>query len=282
MAAYTLDAPVLSGFYGRVRCEPGWCLDASWSAHLTDFDLWLVWAGRGTMKIGRRTHALRPGTCLWMRPGHRYLATQDPDDRLGVSFTHFTLPRARADFRPPFEITTVRSLEFAAAALAEVVRLRGESSALAPALMGNLLQILARDHRRHPTAVSPAQARRRQAVHALTARIAAEPGRDWNVADLARETGYAVDHFSKSFAAITGLRPQAFIVQARLDRARQLLAETSLTVTEIAAALGFGDVYFFSRQFRQKCGRTPTAYRQTCASAPLDGALPAQIGESST
>ena len=69
------------------------------------------------------------------------------------------------------------------------MRLRGEASALAPALFGNLLQILTRDHRRHPEITSPAQTRHRQAVHALTARITAEPGRTWTVAAMARETG---------------------------------------------------------------------------------------------
>ena len=48
---------------------------------------------------------------------------------------------------------------------------------------------------------------------------------------------------------------------ARLARARQLLAETGLTISQIAETLGFRDVFFFSRQFTQRTGQTPSAYR---------------------
>jgi AraC-like DNA-binding protein len=266
-----LEKPVLSGFHGRVRCEPGWHLDAAWSNRLTDYDLWLVWAGQGKMKVGRRTLTLHPGTCVWMRPGTRYTAQQDPADRLGVSFTHFTLPTAPPGFRPPFETTRVRSLDFAAATLAEVVRLRSAEPHLAAPLFAVLLQILAADQRRTTGAPTPTLADQRQAIQALTTRIAAEPGRPWTVAAMAREHSYAVDHFSKVFAHLTGLRPQAYVVRARLDRARQLLTETTLNITEIAAALGFTDVYFFSRQFHAKTGQTPSAYRRQ----RLTGAVPA-------
>lgn len=264
--------PHLSGSCGRVRCEPGWYLDAAWATKLADFDLWLVWAGQGTLLINGRPHALRPGTAVWMRPGTRYTARHHPDDRLGVTFTHFTLPHAPADFRPPFETTAVRSLDFAAATFAEVVRLRADAPDLAPALFGALLAVLVADDRRQRRLPPAARFARGQALQSLAARISAEPGQPWHVATLARETGYAVDHFSKAFAAVTGLRPQAFIVRARLDRARHLLAETPLNITEIATALGYRDVYFFSRQFRAKCGLTPTEYRRSRD----PGALPAQ------
>jgi AraC-like DNA-binding protein len=74
-----------------------------------------------------------------------------------------------------------------------------------------------------------------------------------------------VDHFSRVFAKVTGRRPQEWIIEARLARARQLLAETGLTVSQIAEALGFRDVFFFSRQFTQRTGQTPTAYRAALA-----------------
>ncbi len=53
-----------------------------------------------------------------------------------------------------------------------------------------------------------------------------------------------------------------FVVQARINRGRILLTESSLTVSEIAAALGYDDIYFFSRQFKAKTGVSPTAFRE--------------------
>ena len=52
-----------------------------------------------------------------------------------------------------------------------------------------------------------------------------------------------------------------------VSRARQLLAETGLTISQIAEALGFRDVFFFSRQFTQRTGQTPSAYRATLSRA---------------
>jgi AraC-like DNA-binding protein len=52
-----------------------------------------------------------------------------------------------------------------------------------------------------------------------------------------------------------------FIVEARLNRARQLLLESTLSVSQIADELGYEDVFFFSRQFKERTGRTPTEYR---------------------
>jgi transcriptional regulator GlxA family with amidase domain len=47
-----------------------------------------------------------------------------------------------------------------------------------------------------------------------------------------------------------------------LDRAKQLLAETDLTVSEIAAKCGFGELKRLSEAFRAKIGLTPLAYRR--------------------
>ncbi|MCF7839127.1 MAG: hypothetical protein K9N49_10920, partial [Candidatus Marinimicrobia bacterium] len=48
-----------------VRCEPAWSLAPGWGAHLRDCDLWIVWAGRGRMRLRTGEIALRPGLCIW-------------------------------------------------------------------------------------------------------------------------------------------------------------------------------------------------------------------------
>jgi AraC-like DNA-binding protein len=53
----------------------------------------------------------------------------------------------------------------------------------------------------------------------------------------------------------------------RTARARQLLAETGHTISQIAETLGFCDVFFSSRQFTQRTGQTPSAYRAALAAA---------------
>ena len=78
---------------------------------------------------------------------------------------------------------------------------------------------------------------------------------------LARELGVSYTTFRRTFRQQTGVAPAQFQSAVRLNRARDLLSSTDLTVTEIAAQTGFDTVYYFSRAFKKKSGLTPKAYR---------------------
>ena len=79
---------------------------------------------------------------------------------------------------------------------------------------------------------------------------------------MARRLHCSPDHFTRTFRAATGQTPQRFVVAARIAAAKSLLRTSSLSVTAIADSLGYGDVYFFSKQFRRETGVPPTAYRR--------------------
>ena len=257
------------GQAGRLRCEPGWRLGPDWVRGLQDFDLWLVWAGRGRMRAGETEWALGPGTCIWMRPGRPYEAEQDLAAPLGVNYIHFTLRKAGrvlpwSAFTPPFEIMRTRQLDLVDALMRRVIDLgAGPETAVAVELLGALLMELAREHAATPGLEEPGlDQHHRDIILQVAAQIRESPGRVAPIAALARQAGYSVDHVSRVFRKITGARPQDYIINARIERARQLLTESNLTVGMIAEALGFRDIFFFSRQFRQKAGQTPTEFRR--------------------
>lgn len=262
------------GHTGRVRCEPGWHLGADWARQLRDYDLWYVWTGRGRMRLSDGEIALTPGTCVWMRPGRRYEAEQEPTQRLGVNFIHFTLHAPRSGlplsaFQPPFETWRTRQPELVDALMRRVIELPAGRAARAVAeeLFGALLMELAREQADADVAAPEARVpgldqHHREVVLRAAAQIRENPGRAPDVAGLARAAGYSVDHFSRVFLKITGARPQDYVIQAKIGRARQLLAESDLTIGMIAEALGFRDIFFFSRQFRQRTGQTPTEFRR--------------------
>lgn len=260
----------LSPICTRVCCEPGWHLDASWAQRLRDFDLWFVHSGRGLMTTESGEVPLRPGVCIWMRPGHRYEATHDPSAPLTVNCIHFELRRQRG-LAPPFEIMHASDLSFVDASMRRIIALRAADSLTAQAsaetLFGALLTELAREAAANlatPAAVGT-ELHHRQVIQQLAAQIRESSVQPRTIAALARTAGYSIDHFSRVFEKVTGQRPRDFIIEARLARACQLLGETSLTVSEIAEALSYRDVFFFSRQFRKKTGSTPTEFRQSLA-----------------
>ncbi|MDB6094964.1 MAG: putative AraC family transcriptional regulator [Verrucomicrobia bacterium] len=258
------------GIVGRVRCEPGWHLGPDWARGLHDYDLWFVWAGRGQMTAGKTECALVPGTCVWMRPGNHYVAEQDLAAPLGVNFIHFTLKRGDralplSAFEPPFEVMRTRHLELVDTLMRRVIELRAEPAGLgvAEALTGALLMDLTLEAAATTRMSAPGlDQHHRDVILQAAAEIRESPGRVPTIAALARKAGYSVDHFSRVFLKVTRQRPQDYVINAKIDRARQLLSESNLTIGMIAEALGFRDIFFFSRQFRQKTGETPTEFRR--------------------
>lgn len=79
---------------------------------------------------------------------------------------------------------------------------------------------------------------------------------------LAAQVGLSRGHFSHAFKAVCGQPFGEFITAERIDRAMHLLRSGDLPVYQIAEAVGFQDVKYFSRLFRNHTGITPSAFRE--------------------
>ncbi|MFK7909650.1 MAG: AraC family transcriptional regulator [Akkermansiaceae bacterium] len=89
--------------------------------------------------------------------------------------------------------------------------------------------------------------------------------------DFARSLGISRSHFDRAFSSLVGTPPQKFLLNCKMIQARRLLESSSLRVGEIAEALGYKDIYFFSRQFKSHCGSSPQNYRKSLTEAPVSG-----------
>ncbi|MBP3683755.1 MAG: AraC family transcriptional regulator [Oscillospiraceae bacterium] len=69
------------------------------------------------------------------------------------------------------------------------------------------------------------------------------------------------NYFSRLFKQEMGVSPIQFISAMRVKKAEYLLKYTSLSVSEIARAVGFQDVLYFSRAFKRCTGMSPSAYK---------------------
>jgi AraC family transcriptional regulator len=87
------------------------------------------------------------------------------------------------------------------------------------------------------------------------------PHRIVRIGELASMASLSVWYFSKTFHALYGESPQAYGLRVRLGHAMRSLAETSLTVSEIAEGCGFENCCSFTRAFRAHAGMPPTHYR---------------------
>src|SRR6266849_8819621 len=75
-------------------------------------------------------------------------------------------------------------------------------------------------------------------------------------------------HFARSFVAVYGETPRAYLTRRRIERAKDLLRAANLTVTEICFQVGFESLGSFSSRFRDLVSMSPTEYRSASGSAP--------------
>ncbi|MBM6386596.1 MAG: AraC family transcriptional regulator [Paenibacillus sp.] len=79
---------------------------------------------------------------------------------------------------------------------------------------------------------------------------------------LAEQFNYSSRHLSMQFKRKTSYSPIDYLIQIRLNEAQKLLRYTNITLREIAAEVGYSDVYYFSRLFKKHVGMPPMRYQQ--------------------
>lgn len=80
--------------------------------------------------------------------------------------------------------------------------------------------------------------------------------------DLAYLSGRSLSTFKREFQAIYNTSPIRWIRNRRLDLAKELLIQSSLSVTDVCFSTGFEDVAHFSKAFKEKFGVAPSAYKR--------------------
>lgn len=85
---------------------------------------------------------------------------------------------------------------------------------------------------------------------------------DLSLATLAGREGLSVYHFARTFREQTGFSPRQFIINERVNRAKQLL-KSNLPLAEIARQVGFANQSHFTRSFKRIVGQTPNQFRKS-------------------
>lgn len=91
----------------------------------------------------------------------------------------------------------------------------------------------------------------------ITSHFSEDPSLD----EVAKITGVSPNYFSKIFKSVTGTTFQFYITNLKINYAKQLLAESDFSVSDISSRSGFNNLSNFLRSFKRSCGETPTEYR---------------------
>jgi len=78
--------------------------------------------------------------------------------------------------------------------------------------------------------------------------------------DVAHHTNVSKQYLSAIFKRHTAMTPVEYMINARLAKGKELIRDGELNISEIAEALGYSSVHYFSRQFKAKLGISPSDY----------------------
>jgi AraC family transcriptional regulator len=84
---------------------------------------------------------------------------------------------------------------------------------------------------------------------------------DLSILELATLTRMSESHFSRSFKQSIGIAPYQYLMQQRVERAKQLLKQHEISISDVALDCGFANQTHLTKVFRQITGVTPKAYQ---------------------
>jgi len=233
------------------HCEPLW----RWEPPaFTDFDLWYVGAGKGCLRFADQDWQITKNQCFVLTPGTKLLGAQDESQRLSVFYVHFEWLQ-EAPFSFPSGVIDVRDWghfeDMSHRAERDYARGHLLGKVQSTAWVRQMLLHLIAEQTLPPPSIADA------ALEQIIAAMRQAPGKWHSVPELAAQIHLSPSQFTRRFYTVTGMSPRHFQIRTRLERARQLLEESEMTLQHIAFALGYQDHYFFARQYKQWMGETP-------------------------
>lgn len=93
------------------------------------------------------------------------------------------------------------------------------------------------------------------------------------LADLAHECGFSVSHFARSFRRSFGTSAHRYLILQRIEKAKSLLSNSIMALSDVALQAGFSDQASFSRSFCAVVGIPPGQWRRRSRNAPASPSL---------
>jgi AraC-like DNA-binding protein len=262
--------PLLSSRHsGKAKCEKDW----NWRPQaIADYDLWYVVSGTGEVWLNGEQYPLTAGSCFLFRPGDHVAAEQHPEQRLTVIFIHF---RSGADLESASDslgllpsYALVQDTVWMETLLNRLLTLDDSepdeldnlefASVLRAALCVAIKAAIEPDHH---------SSKHHAVIRRLIRLIKENAATSLNHEQLADHAGLSPRYLNTLFKQQTGVSLKTFMARSRVERACHLLAESNMNVTQIAETLGYSDIYFFSKQFKQFVGESPLRYRSRVEAA---------------
>ena len=82
------------------------------------------------------------------------------------------------------------------------------------------------------------------------------------ISEIAKHCGLDRSYLSKLFKNATDMTPQEYLLSFRMNKAKELLKDSSISVQNVAYSVGYNDPFSFSKFFKRETGLSPSEYRK--------------------
>jgi len=236
-------------------------VDRAGNSHIDDhshanYELVYYVSGSGTTRIGQQKYTYSANTFSIIHPGCKH--NEYRETNTDVIFTCFYFDHSRLSLDNGLyedEDSTVLKL------LHQMIKELGSKERYYDVtLQGLLCQLIAAAGRRMNRQVGPELSEKVSYAQKYMEQYCTEK---IDLLHLSRHLGYSYDHFRHFFKLQTGYSPTQFIIRNRIQLAKQQLAHTNKSATEIALECGFSNPPQFSMMFKKETGLSPVAYRSS-------------------
>lgn len=237
------------------QCDPGFCT----GKRVFDYHYLLyVHSGKGRYRVGERVYPAAAGDLFYCPPGEVDDIMADRDDPFllsGIEFVTRDGAFLRSSLPPAVNLLPD---PFCAQLVREMIREYTYGMTGGKDVCGHLLAALIL---RAVRLSQGGSGDRRAAAAAMLDYIHANLERGVSCEELAQQFSYHKNTVNRMLREATGTSLRQYQIRLRLQRASDLLAYSGKSVQEVAELCGYRSAAFFSRQYRQKTGASPTALR---------------------
>jgi len=251
---------------GRYKLITGQCFETTRPSGRVDYQLLYIAKGSAYFQMEDRLHRLNEGSFVLYYPNesqyYRYELTDQPD----VYWVHFTGSQTdeillQTGFDKSGIYHTGPQSEFVLLIRKIIQELQVKKSRyhiITNLYLKELIELLARH-------VSE-DGRDALDSNAFIEKAIVEFHQSYHlpiqINDYARQLGISNCWFIRCFKRYTGVTPQQYITEIRINKAKELLYSSSFTCSEIAGSIGYSDPLYFSRVFKQAVGIAPQVFRK--------------------
>jgi AraC-like DNA-binding protein len=242
------------------NCTPDWSLERVWN----DYTFWQVVSGAALFECDSKVFRTEVGDSYVFKPGVKYKARKDSEERFATIVVHFDIDTKPIDFYTNFKYKSSDPFFNQKILLKVMENMNLGLNSMANKWFTAFFNGLHKENNEASKMMNKDYYVNNDQSRILTSiceKITKHPEMQFSITELASKLHVSSDHFTRLFKSYIGLSPKDFIINVRLNYAKGLLLSSSYTMERIADLCGYKNHYFFSRQFKAKTGMSPSHYR---------------------